>query len=135
MIETLNKIKIAVVGSRTFQDYNRLELALDKLILMFPGKEIVIVSGGATGADSLAEQYAAARAYKTEIFEADWATYGKSAGFKRNSQIVDEADFLVAFWNGSSRGTNNVVNKATMAMKPVLVIPFGDDSATSETQA
>ncbi len=128
MIETPDKIKIAVVGSRTFQDYARLELALDKLILMFPGKEVVIVSGGANGADSLAEQYASIRGYKTEIFEADWTTYGKAAGFKRNGQIVEGADFLVAFWNGSSRGTNNVVNKATTAMKPVLVIPFKDST-------
>ena len=74
--------KIAVVGSRDFGDYEILKKVLDALRLK-KGFE-VIISGGAAGADSMAEFYAEENGLGTIIFKPDWNTYGKSAGFIRN---------------------------------------------------
>lgn len=119
-------MNIGVVGTRTFEDYDLLQRTLDRVRLMFHDKELTIVSGGARGADSLAEAYSNSVLKKDAIvFSPDFATYGSPAAFKRrNQQIVDASDFVVAFWDGRSRGTNDSMNKATRAGKPILVVPF-----------
>jgi hypothetical protein len=107
-------VQIAVVGSRSFNTYNILEEKLDTLLKekKIDDKRIVIVSGGANGADTLAEFYAQNKGYDKLIFEADWEKYGKSAGFRRNETIVENADIVVAFWDGQSRGTKDTIDKA-----------------------
>jgi len=126
-------MKIAVVGSRTFTDYDLLRRTLDRVRLMFHDRDITIVSGGAPGADSLAERYSQAVLNKHPIvYKAEWSTYGKVAGFRRNREIVDESDFVVAFWDGVSRGTNHTMNLTTKVGKPILVVPF--DSKPPENQ-
>ena len=97
-----------VVGSRTFNDYSLMCNVLDHLLQNH--KDIVIVSGGAKGADTLAERYAKEHGYALTIFKADWNKYGKRAGFLRNEEmhkhIAKYKDKgVVAFWDGSSKGT------------------------------
>lgn len=97
--------KLAIVGSRTFNDYERMCKFISE---NFNLDEIThIVSGGARGADALAEQFA--KDYKKEliVFKADWDKYGKKAGFMRNVDIIHECDYCVAFWDGISKGTKN----------------------------
>jgi hypothetical protein len=108
-------MKIAVVGSRSFDDYSYLHYAL------LPFKITEIVSGGAKGADSLAETYARTYAIPMKIFYPDWDKYGKSAGFRRNQQIVDYADIVVAFWDGESKGTKHSIDIAVKQNKQVIV--------------
>jgi len=112
--------KIAIVGSRTFDDYNFLKAILYKHTKGIPNS-YSIVSGGAKGADSLAKQYAEEFKIPIKEFLPDWATHGKSAGPIRNEQIVEECDIVIAFWDGISRGTKNTVWLATKAQKPVYV--------------
>lgn len=105
-----NTFACLVVGSRTFNDYNKLSNTLDKLLQNKTNKDIIIVSGGANGADSLAERYAKEHNYKLIVFRADWNTYGNSAGYKRNDkmhQFIATFDDrgCVAFWDGVSKGT------------------------------
>ena len=97
-----------VVGSRTFDDYSLMERKLDRLLSMQDGK-VVIVSGGAKGADSLAERYAREKGYMMTVFSADWSK-GKSAGYTRNvkmHEFISHADRrgCVAFWKDGSKGT------------------------------
>ena len=113
-------MKIAVVGSRTFDDYNLLKETLDK----FYPKVTLIVSGGAKGADSLAERYAKGEGIPTLIFKPDWKKHGKSAGFVRNKDIVSAADTVIAFWDGESKGTNNSIDQAIQLGKKVMIIRF-----------
>lgn len=118
-------MNIGVVGSRTFEDYDLLKRTLDRVRLMFHERDIHIVSGGAQGADTLAEQYSnQVLGKQAKVFPADWKTYGRAAGFRRNQFIVDDSDMIIAFWDGCSRGTQNTMNRATKAGKPVLVVPF-----------
>src|SRR5690242_4999307 len=94
----LNNVRIGVVGSRSFNDYELLKRMLDA----YKGMVSLIVSGGAAGADSMAEKWALENNVKTCIFKPDWEKHGKSAGFIRNKDIVDNSDLILAFWDGLS---------------------------------
>ena len=83
-----------------------------------------VISGGAKGADSLGEQFAKEFGYGRTIFLPQWDKYGKSAGFRRNQQIVDACDMVLAFWDGKSRGTADTILKARIAKKPTFIIYF-----------
>ena len=111
-------MRVAVIGSRSFDDYPTLVKHLDSL------KISCIVSGGARGADKMAEIYAKERGIPTQIFPADWDTYGKKAGFIRNRDIVENCDLLVAFWDGESKGTKNSISIAKRINKRIMVIKF-----------
>ena len=110
-------MKLAIVGSRTFSDYELLKTTIDQI----PTPSL-IVSGGARGADTLAEQYARERGIPTKIFLPDWKLHGKVAGFIRNELIVKECDFLVAFWDGKSNGTRNSISHAKEMKKEFLIV-------------
>ena len=104
-------------GSRSFNDYGLLERKLNALLSRRVGlkQKIVIVSGGAKGADTLALRYAEKNGYEVKVFEANWEADGKSAGFKRNKVM---ADYLaekahkgcVAFWDNKSKGTKHQID-------------------------
>lgn len=105
-------LRVIIAGGRDFDDYETLRAVVDK-ILSKTKDEIQIVSGGARGADKLGEQYAKERGYDISIFYADWDRYGASAGYKRNLEMAQNADALIAFWDGESRGTKHMINLAT----------------------
>jgi len=112
-------LKIAVVGSRGFNDYDYMTSILNNI------EDItLIVSGGAPGADRLAEMYADQNNINKLILKADWDKYGKSAGMIRNKDIVDNAEFIIAFWDGVSKGTKNSIDRAKKAGKQVVVFKF-----------
>lgn len=94
-------MKVTVIGSRNFEDYDRLKRILD----LYPIK--VIVSGGARGADSLGEKYADEKGLEKEIYRPEWDLFGKVAGFLRNSIIIENCDMVVALWDGISKGTKD----------------------------
>ena len=87
---------------------------------------IVVLSGCAKGADRLGERWAEARGYRLEKFPADWSKHGKAAGMIRNSEMIKQADALVAFWNGRSRGTEDSVDKARKVGLKVKVVRYGN---------
>lgn len=111
-------MKLAVVGSRNFDNYPLLQYELDKI------KPSLIISGGAKGADELAEVYAFDRKIPTKIFYADWETLGKTAGFLRNIKIVNECDFLIAFWDKESKGTKSSIDLAMKRNKLLRIVYF-----------
>ncbi|MHA2279769.1 MAG: DUF2493 domain-containing protein [Promethearchaeota archaeon] len=106
-------MKLAVVGSRSFTNYDFLK----KMLAFHECTQII--SGGARGADRLAKQYAAECGIPIKEFLPDWDTHGKAAGYIRNKQIVEACDELVAFWDEESRGTQHSINLANEASKPV----------------
>lgn len=109
---------IAVVGSRGFGDYELLAKVLDKF------KPFVLVTGGAKGADTLAEEYADKNGLLKIIIKPDWDTHGKKAGFLRNYDIVDKSDFIVAFWDLDSKGTKHSIEYAGRLKKRVYIVIF-----------
>jgi len=121
--------KFAVIGSRTFQDYQRLTKVIrnfssiywNPISESYNGLEPVIISGGAGGADRLAKLYAEEVKFRYIEFPADW-TKGKGAGFERNHHIVNNADIVFAFWDGESSGTKHSLNLAKAQKKPTFII-------------
>jgi len=116
------KMKIAIIGSRTFNDYDLLRRSLDEFILEANADISLIVSGGAKGADSLGAEYAKENNIETLIFLPDWKKYGKGAGFVRNQLIIDNADFVIAFWDGESKGTLSSINIAKKQKKVCKIV-------------
>ena len=94
-------MKIAVIGSRDFENIDMLNQ-----VLMKHREEItVVISGGAKGADAMAEHWAKENGIETLIFLPDWSKYGRSAGVVRNHDIIKSCDLCIAFWDGKSKGT------------------------------
>ena len=110
-------MRVAIVGSRSLDDrcYNVLETHM-------PQGTSEIVSGGAAGADALAERFALERGLPLRIIRPDYKTYDKKAPLIRNSQIVAESDFALVLWDGTSRGSLNVIMTCIRTNKPYRVL-------------
>lgn len=104
-------MKVIIAGSREFNDYDLLVKICD-IILKNKNEEIIIMSGGAKGADTLGEKYAKERNYKIIKILPEWNKYGKQAGILRNIKMAHEADYLIAFWDGKSKGTKHMIEYA-----------------------
>ncbi len=127
-------MKLAIVGSRTFNDFELLnEVVCSCFISGFmPYHVEAIISGGAKGADTIAKRWAMINNVDTEDLKAveyfeflpDWESDGKAAGFIRNKQIVDACDMVLAFWDGKSKGTEHTIKLAKLAKKPTFIVYF-----------
>lgn len=115
-------MKVIIAGGRDFNDYSLLKESCDQILSDL--NNIEIISGRARGADSLGEDYALERGYDCTIFPADWEKYGKAAGYKRNSEMADFADLLIAFWDGTSKGTEHMINIARKKGLDIKIINY-----------
>jgi hypothetical protein len=97
-------MQLAVVGSRHFSNYSLFEEEMNKYLQD-------IISGGSSGADTLAERYALENKIKVKVFHADWQKYGRRAGPIRNTLIVENATHGIAFLANDSKGTCDKINK------------------------
>lgn len=110
-------MKLAIIGSRGFNDYELLKSTVDAI----KNNITLIISGGASGADSLGEKYADEFNIPKMIYYPDWEKYGKMAGYLRNIDIVENADVVLAFWDGKSRGTLHSINLAKASKRTLIV--------------
>lgn len=99
-------MNVAIIGSRDFNNY---ELVVEYMQQLNP---TTIVSGGARGADALGKRYALEHAINYVEFKADWKQYGRGAGMVRNKEIIAHADYVLAFWDGESKGTKHSISLA-----------------------
>ena len=107
-------MKLAIVGSR-----NLTNIVLDTYI----SEEVEeIVSGGALGVDLCAAEYAKKKGLRLTEFLPQYGRYGRAAPIVRNKKIVDYADKIIVFWDGSSKGTLSVIQYAQKIGKPFEVI-------------
>jgi len=90
----------------------------------FPITEVV--SGGAPGVDTSAEQWAERHGIPVTRFPADWKRYGRRAGPIRNQAMAEYGEALVAVWDGKSRGTKNMIRLARKHGLRVFVYLVGD---------
>ena len=111
-------MKVAVIGSRD------LYINIGKYIEKYIGAENItmIISGGARGIDTLAEEYAYENNIPTKIFYPDYDKDGATAPIRRNAEIVDAADIVVAFWDKQSRGTGFVIDYAKKTGKKLIEV-------------
>lgn len=113
---------LAVIGSRTFDYYPDMKSMLDAIHCKHGIDKIV--SGGAKGADNLAERWADENGVEKLIILAEWDKYGPSAGYKRNALVEQAADAVVAFWDGKSKGTKHCVDLFAKNNKKVAIWRF-----------
>ncbi len=125
-------MKIIVAGSRTFTDYKFICEWLDYFakkwgLRLEPSQDghegrFMLVSGNAKGPDKLAERWAFERRCSADVYPANWVKHGKSAGPLRNELMASKADALVAFWDGVSPGTRDMIERARKHKLKVAVV-------------
>ena len=96
-------MRVAVIGSRG--------LSVGDLGKYLPEDTTEIVSGGAKGIDQCAKEYALKHNIKLTEFLPQYGKFGRNAPLKRNVTIIENADIVLAFWDGSSHGTKFVIEK------------------------
>lgn len=94
---------------------------LDTIVSLSEFKVDIVVSGMATGIDRCGYVWAGLRKKPCLQFPADWNRFGRAAGPKRNIQMADEADALIAIWDRKSRGTKHMIDQMVLRNKPVYI--------------
>jgi YspA, cpYpsA-related SLOG family len=112
-------VKLICAGSRKWIDEQTVYEVLDEIRKR---KDILIVSGLAKGPDMFGLEWAKKNGVAYEEFPAYWEAFGKAAGSIRNKEMGDFADELIAFWDGSSRGTKHMIEYMEQLKKPVRIV-------------
>lgn len=115
-------LNLAIVGSRDFHNYAKLKREVDQIRKKL--NIVAIISGGAKGADQLGERYA--KEYNLNLVRLlpDWKGRGRVAGLERNTEIVAQADYVLAFWDGKSKGTRDTIRKTQKTSKVLKIIYY-----------
>lgn len=114
--------RVVIAGCRDYTNYDEAREFIDHCLSNIrKDNDIIIISGGTRGADALGERYAKENGLKIERYPADWGTYGKSAGPKRNKQMAEVCDCVICFWDGQSSGTKSMLEYAKGCGKPVRI--------------
>jgi predicted Rossmann fold nucleotide-binding protein DprA/Smf involved in DNA uptake len=116
-------MRLIVAGGRDFNDYNLLCQEVADFIKN--ENEVEIVSGLARGADTLGCQFAQENDLPLRGFAAEWGKFGRAAGPIRNKLMAKNADALIAFWDGQSRGTMHMIDYAKEMGLKVKVVQYG----------
>ncbi|MBO5213703.1 MAG: hypothetical protein J6B86_02905 [Clostridia bacterium] len=109
-------MKLLIAGSRTIKDFNLSEFV--------PKETELIISGGASGIDSLAESFADQQRISKLILRPKYDQYGRSAPLKRNEQMVNLADEILVIWDGQSRGAKYTIDYVKKMKKPITIIIY-----------
>lgn len=116
---------LLVAGSRGFQAWEQgyingfIERGISSLDLVKP---FTVLHGGAPGIDRMAGKWAESRLIPVEVMPAQWDLFGKSAGYKRNAEMVDRADCVIIIWDGQSKGTRHTMKLTIDAELPFVLI-------------
>lgn len=118
--------KLLICGSREFNDYQTFVRSMNEYLSSADITKIEIVSGGARGADAMAEQYATDRGIKFMKFPADWEQYGRAAGYVRNAEMAKYCagprNACIGFWDGKSLGTKHMLNTALKERMSIMKV-------------
>lgn len=107
-------MKLLIIGSRSITDFD--------LSLYIPMGVDTVISGGAGGIDSLAEQYADLHRLSKYILRPRYDLYGRAAPLKLNEQMVDMADAVLVIWDGCSKGTQYTLKYIKKVNKPITLV-------------
>jgi hypothetical protein len=101
-------MRVIIAGSRGIDDIR----IIDRAVKRSGFSPTVVISGGANGVDKTGEMWASGHGIPVERFKADWNRWPVTAGFVRNNKMAENAEALVAVWDGNSRGTAHMIKVA-----------------------
>ncbi len=113
-------MRVVIAGCRDYDNYEEAKEFISVCLEEIEG-EIIILSGGAKGADALGERYASENRLVLERYPAEWKKYGRGAGPKRNQKMAQQSDMVICFWDGKSRGTKSMIGLAEKYGKKVFI--------------
>lgn len=116
-------MKTIIAGTRTFSN----QMMFDHAMRLHGAEITEVVCGCAPGADWLGKKWAMDNKIPVRNFRADWVMFGKRAGPIRNRQMADYADACLIFWDGKSKGTQNMIDEMRQRGKPCVVIEYIPD--------
>ena len=131
-------MRVIIAGVREFNDFKLLESNLHKIFKQLADEKLIsayinesnieIICGKARGADTLGELFAKIYHFPIKYFPADWDTYGKSAGYIRNTKMAkyakEDNGVLIAFWDGKSKGINHMIDIAKSRGIRVFIVNY-----------
>ena len=121
----MEDFRVIIAGCRNFYNY---EMLKERCEFFLQNKmnthNVIILTGHASGADTLGENFAIDHNLQCELYPADWKRHGKAAGPIRNAEMAEVADALIAFWDGQSHGTKSMIELAKRKGLQVAVIRF-----------
>ena len=124
--------RIIVCGGTDFDDYDYFTRKMDMMLKSYGN--IKLVSGHAKGADSFVEIYAAEKDIPIQVFPAEWKRYGRTAGPIRNRAMLvyamEETPAVIAFWNGKSRGSGNMLKLAKDHGVECQILYYGSEGGS-----
>ena len=114
--------RVIIAGCRYYNNYEEAKVFIDFCLSNIRKEnEIVILSGGARGADAIGERYAEENGFSIEKYPADWEKYGRSAGPRRNRQMAEICDYVICFWDTKSSGTKSMIDYAKKYNKSIRI--------------
>ena len=114
-------IKLMICGSRVITDEQFVFNIIDEYVAKLPD-DVIVIEGEAYGVDLIAKKWAITHNKQIMSFPAQWDKYGKSAGFRRNYDMVEACDQCLIFWNGQSKGTKHDIELCKKSAKPYTII-------------
>lgn len=118
-------VRLVIAGSRhltpNVDDIDR-ALAVARIAWLRDDNVAAVISGCAPGVDTAGEEWARARGVAVLPYPAEWSRFGNAAGMKRNARMADAGDALLAFWNGHSPGTRDMIRQMERRGKPLYVV-------------
>ena len=115
-------MRVIIAGGRDFSDYERLREKVEFFLSL--KEDVKVVCGEACGADTLGKRLANEKGWEVLSYPADWDKHGKSAGYKRNEEMARNADALIAFWDGKSKGTKHMIDIARECNLPARIVKY-----------
>lgn len=112
---------VLVCGSRRFDDFAGVQAVIYQRLAVLP-KTAVVIHGDANGADRMAHSAALGLGLSVTKFPPLYDLYGRRAPHVRNDLMLDRASEVIAFWDGKSKGTKSVLDKAEKRGIPVEII-------------
>lgn len=128
------KYRVICAGSRDFEDKEYVYKVLDHYLKNLPKNDTELFDGEARGPDTIGGAYALEKGYGRRPFPAKWDELGKGAGFIRNEEMAKHGTHLIAFWDGKSRGTKDMIDRALKHRLRVVIIRLQRIDQTEEAR-
>lgn len=126
-------VRVVVAGSRNYNDYEAFRCLLRGYLTRFDPADVVVITGRASrGPDNMVVHYCQEHGLPYVSYFADWNTYGKTAGYKRNLQMCEACNYVLVFWDLQSKGSRHMLDIAKRANRHTTAVFVYPDEVVQE---